>query len=358
MSDELFRGMVASSLAMNHYQQGVITGQLEAVRTGMSRVETGLAGVHQGLSQVAQEVRAIADAMALARDQQNLQAFWRENIFVIRKGLEAGQRAVGSAPHRAYYLAVGFEAYMQREGLSSRTFEQINEKEYWDATLKLCFQVRQEARALLSAEEAEAIEFVVIAQNSRALLFKLWCWARTLEHLRPWWMLKSSLPSGNPQLNAEYRRQRERLSKICGMVNGLATGMMQSGCLTVIVAVIVGTIAEAVLRGSSILLIGGFGAALYFLNRSYGRKLAQVEAELAYVPPPPAAAANILTEVNWNVAIDCTPEGWQREADGLAAKLRELGLEVSGTESAHTLGSLVEQLDAQIDSWRERLLYS
>lgn len=340
-------------MTYGHIQNAQIIDRLNGVNHGLNSLENELASIQQQTASIEVELQA-------ARQHQQTQAFWKETIFTIRKGLEKATQSVDRLPHRALYFAESFRAYMQEQGLSSKMFEQISDKEYWNRTVELRDRVHRQATGQLPKEDIEAVVRFIQFQQIRESLFNLVAWKKAYPSLREWWAEKASLPSAN---NSKRKRVQllkrffEFLGKTSGVI-GAIVGGLAAFPIAILIWLVISERGYRLEASVYLVIIAAIAGGFIYLLRYNQRYTAKLQHLLEHIPNPPAAALQLLEPTGWSINLYYTEADWNADASGFASEVSRYGIQVNASESVASLEGLLSDCDDHIEAWQGRLLLS
>ncbi len=302
MNDNLFKGIVAGSLAYQNAQLGSIS--------------RGLAQIDLQLSGISQQVGTIAAEMVTARKAQQEAAFWKDKVFLIRKSMESAKAALPREARQAFFLSTGVLRYFQSRNVNSSTYSDIRDKEYFYETIELVKAVREKARPSLGAGDAESLEYLAYAVDVQAPLIELITWQRAKKILTP------------------FIEQRDRWR---GEVHKLRE---MNGCFGALLglSLIAGVI--ALMMSSYFAAFWGVGALIAF---GYWVKRRSKET----TPPEfPVQANEELARIDLKAGYDIDPKWLDSQIDRVQAFLSQLGYANRHNEEEKTLSEAEEQIQA------------
>ena len=125
----LFRSVVTSSLLYQNYQS----------------------------SQIREATESIESILRGAADERALQNLVKEQVYTLRKGLENAKLRALDHPHCVYLFASAVKQCFQRYGITTASFVEIRDKEYFDETVSLAVSLEFKSGERLPEDQRHAI---------------------------------------------------------------------------------------------------------------------------------------------------------------------------------------------------------
>ncbi len=302
MNDNLFKGIVAGSLA---YQNA----QLGRVSAGLARIDLRLSGISQQVGTIAAELRA-------AREAQQESFFWKDKIFLVRKSMELAKTALPKEARQAFFLSTGVLRYFQSRNVNSSTYSDIRDKEYFYETLEIVKAVREKAQPSLGAGDVEALEYLAYAVDIQNPLIELITWQRARKILTPF-----------IEQRDKWRGEVHKLREMNGCFGALLGVSLIAGAVALIVS-------------SYFAVLWGVGALVAF---GYWVKRRSKET----TPPEFPVQANAeLARIDLKAGYDIDPKWLDSQIDRVQGFLSQLGYSSRANDEEKTLGEAEEQIQA------------
>lgn len=289
MSDLLFRSFVASSLLAQN-------AQLAGLHTQLGQVNAQTAQLREGVDQVVAE-------LAAARARAAVVDFWRDRIFQVRKSLEALRDDEGQHAGVGYYLTRSLLCYLREAGLSSSSFPEIRDKQYWHETMQLRDLKELRCAAWLGVDERNqwdaALEAVQLRDELRAYV----CFWEAKTELRPFLRARDRI---NRLLNP--------LEKVAAVGGGLAVlaGLLLIPAFGFLwLYLVIGSV-RAIVGGNptpaafGVLLICVAPIALYIRFRGRGAGPSSGSFFNRFRPPFPVRVHEIMAPSGWKIGYNIT----------------------------------------------------
>ena len=139
--------------------------------------------------QIAQQMKANQQLQAihshhLSQAEAEARLNWiREQIFLVRQNFESAALLLETNPSQAYYICESNFLFLHREAISSRSFNDLAEKEYFGQLWQYAENIRTHARSALSEETAHHAMQAAISQAILPQLRSLAAWTEIAELL-------------------------------------------------------------------------------------------------------------------------------------------------------------------------------
>jgi hypothetical protein len=107
----------------------------------------------------------------------------REQVFIVRQNFEVAAASLKSNPTRAFFICECNFGYLQREAISSQSFDDLRDKEYFHILWQYAASVRDNAQSLLSQETIEEVRRAALMQAILPQMRSLLAWTEIAELL-------------------------------------------------------------------------------------------------------------------------------------------------------------------------------
>jgi len=107
----------------------------------------------------------------------------REQVFIVRQNFEVAAASLRSNPARAFYICECNFGFLQREAISSQSFDELLDKEYFRRVWQYAASVRDNAQSLLSQETIEEAQQAALMQAILPQMRSLLAWTEIAELL-------------------------------------------------------------------------------------------------------------------------------------------------------------------------------